>query len=280
MDTLHDAFAPYRSHSCFYTGVEALADNNPSLSKVVNEIMEGTRRSHQEHKVRLTEEHRALDPTKKQETKGGDIFVTEPRESMFKLDTAADASICKPGAIASDALKEEKKVWSGIGDQPFHTTHSGMAQGNVDWNRKERGTGKRQSGKCPMEFKGHVSRDAKQNLLGLESLIESDEWQFATFQLTRDGQSYLYGREGRRVPLHRIEGRTGWWLKVYHGECKSQVCSRIYGLIHVQLGTGTKRRGPLDSVETCTIHPVVVKDQISMKPFTPYDRSNNLKGFH
>ena len=101
-------------------------------------------------------------------------------------------------------------------------------------------------------------------------------WQFATFQLTRDGQSYLYGREGRRVPLHRIEGRTGWWLKVHHGECKSQVCSRIYGLIHVQLGTGTKRRGPLDSVETCTIHPVVVKDQISMKPFTPYDRSNDL----
>ena len=93
-----------------------------------------------------------------------------------------------------------------------------------------------------LQVHGLVSEQCKQNLLSLESLFESDEWKFATFQLDKEGKSYLYGRDGKRVLLERITGKKGWWIRVHQGDCNSEICSRIYGLIRVQGKTRVEYR--------------------------------------
>ena len=216
-------------------------------------------------------EYRGLDPN----AEAGDVFATEEegKTSLLRVDSAADATIVKPGVIRKSDLAGDRKTWSGAGRTSFSTSHSGTLKGKVKWNKRNKEDGR--GGETSFQVHGHVSEQCQQNLLSLESLFESDQWKYATFQLDKEGKSYLYGEDGKRVLLERIAGRKGWWIKVRHGDCKSEICSRIYGLIRVQ-GKRTLRTGPLDQGTRSTKYVVQNNNKFTICNHTPYDRSQHL----
>ena len=124
------------------------------------------------------------------------------------MDSAADATIVKPGVICKDDLSNDRKTWRGAGRTSFSTTYSGKVKGSEKWNKKH--TAEARTGEMSFQVHGHVSEQCKQSLLSLESLFESNEWKFATFQLDKEGKYYLYGSDGKRVLLERITGKKGW----------------------------------------------------------------------
>ena len=271
-DTLSKAFEPYREHYSYFSGLEALAQNNAGLRKKISDLLkEAHILSADEIHEKVMTEYRGLDPN----GEAGDVFATEEEasSSLLRVDSAADATIVKPGVIRKDDLSNDRKTWSGAGRTSFSTTYSGKVKGSVKWNKKH--TAEARTGEMSFQVHGHVSEQCKQNLLSLESLFESDEWKFATFQLDKEGKSYLYGSDGKRVLLERITGKKGWWIRVHHGDCKSEICSRIYGLIRVQ-GKPVWRTGPLDERTRSTNYIVQNTNKISICKHTPHDRSQLL----
>ena len=273
-DTLIEAFSPYRKYFSYFTGLEALARNNPGLRKKITDILkEAHLHSVEEIHEKVMVEYRGLDPVSTDGT-DGDVFMTEKEDSMLRVDSAADATIVKPGVIRNSNLTKEEKTWRGAGRTTFKTSHSGSIQGSVDWDKREQ-RGEKETGSASFEVDAHVSESCKQNLLSLESMFGSPEWKYVTFQLTEDGKSYLYGQDGKRVPLQRVPGKTGWWLKVQHSDCKSLVCSQVYGLIRI-LGNPAKRTGPLNRRTSKVLYVVKHHSTFTLKPFSPHELSMHL----
>ena len=129
-DTLSKAFEPYREHYSYFSGLEALARNNAGLRKKISDLLkEAHILSADEIHEQVMTEYRGLDPN----SEAGDVFATEEEasSSLLRVDSAADATIVKPGVIRKDDLSNDRKTWSGAGRTSFSTTYSGKVKGSV-----------------------------------------------------------------------------------------------------------------------------------------------------
>ena len=78
-DKLIEAFSPYRKYFSYFTGLEALARNNPGLRKKITDILkEAHLHSVEEIHEKVMVEYRGLDPVSADGT-DGDVFMTETR---------------------------------------------------------------------------------------------------------------------------------------------------------------------------------------------------------